>query len=574
MRRLVVSGMATSAVVATALIASPVQASVSAPPAPKGLTVVRDSGNENQLNISWKPVPGISNYMVRVNDGAKDTNLIVDADKTSAVFRGAGVCTSYRVAVSAVVSQDAMGTTGTTFIQALAPGSISGPSATRSNSGEKASVEWNAPISGYKVKVTQVSNGNVLVNRTQDGRTVNLDDLNPERMYSVKVAAENSYGSCITSNIVLGNNRPSSPEFTVVRPPGQPAAATVSWKPVAWAGYGPITGYEIGYKRINQKGYTWVSAGHSARNKTIQELDPTVNWTFVMRAVNGNINGLLSKTYTLYRSGYEPSPANVTITGGDDSITVDFSSPVGKASNFPTARIEIAKANGTKGWTDKTMVTNEAGRSTFSPVPCGSYTVVVTGLGSNSAQQLVRMAARVCDPAPECFVSTLQNGSFETPTIPNASYRILPSSTEGLQWKNTAENFIELWSNGYSNSSGGKVTAAEGRQLAELNANKAGTLYQDLPTTPGTKMRWHLKHRGRAGEDTMRVLIGVPGKTLEQSGSQLKTGNSAWVLYTDTYKIPAGQTTTRFAFQAVKTASSISVGNFLDDIVFTPETCQ
>jgi hypothetical protein len=72
----------------------------------------------------------------------------------------------------------------------------------------------------------------------------------------------------------------------------------------------------------------------------------------------------------------------------------------------------------------------------------------------------------------------------------------------------------------------------------------------------------------------MRVLIGVPGKTLEQSGSQLKTGNSAWVLYTDTYKIPAGQTTTRFAFQAVKTASSISVGNFLDDIVFTPETCQ
>jgi len=87
-------------------------------------------------------------------------------------------------------------------------------------------------------------------------------------------------------------------------------------------------------------------------------------------------------------------------------------------------------------------------------------------------------------------------------------------------------------------------------------------------------MRWHLKHRGRAGTDTMRVLVGAPGAKLTQSGADLTTGNTAWVQYTDSYKIPAGQTTTRFAFQAVKTASSISVGNFLDDIVFTPEQCQ
>ena len=42
----------------------------------------------------------------------------------------------------------------------------------------------------------------------------------------------------------------------------------------------------------------------------------------------------------------------------------------------------------------------------------------------------------------------------------------------------------------------------------ERNANKAGTLYQDLATIPGTTMRWHLKHRGRAGVDTIRVRVG------------------------------------------------------------------
>jgi len=575
------SGVAGLAVIASTLLATPAQAVAAPPPAPKGLTVTRDAGNPEQLNIAWKPVPGIANYMVRVNDGTKDTNLIIDPGTTSAVFEGSGACTTYRVAVSAVVSKESMGTTGVTFVQSLGPGSIRGAQATRTNSGTSASVSWdtpsrpgNAPVSGYQVSVTQVSSGEVLLRRSQQARSVALNDLNPARMYSVKVAAENSYGKCVTSNIVLGNDRASSPEFTVVRPPGQPAAAAVSWKPVAWAGYGPVTGYQIGYKRLTEKGYTWVATSASDRAKTIAALDPTVNWTFVMRAVNGDVKGLLSKPFTLMRSGYEPQAANVTIDGTDDTIAVDFSSPVGVASNYPTARIEIAKANGTKGWSDKHQVTNQAGRVTFNPVPCGTYTVVVTGVGANAAQQLVRMNTRVCDPAPVCFVSTLQNGSFETPAIPNATYRIVPTSTSGLMWANTAENNVELWSTGYSNNSGGKVTAADGRQLAELNANKAGTLYQDLPTTPGTKMRWHLKHRGRAGEDTMRVMVGAPGQTLQQSGPELKTGNTAWVQYTNDYTIPAGQTTTRFAFQAVRTASSISVGNFLDDIVFTPEACQ
>ena len=73
-------------------------------------------------------------------------------------------------------------------------------------------------------------------------------------------------------------------------------------------------------------------------------------------------------------------------------------------------------------------------------------------------------------------------------------------------------------------------------QYHEQNANKAGTLYQDLPTIPGTTMRWHLKHRGRAGVDTMRVMIGARNGTLTQSGPNIATGNTAWQQYTGVHR--------------------------------------
>ncbi len=582
MSKLIGTVTAAATLAATALIAFPAEAAVGgAPAAPKGLTVARDAANPHDLSIAWKPVPGVANYMVRVNDGGKDTNLIIPADQTSTVFHGQGACTTYRVAVSAVADKDTMATTGNTFVASLAPGSVADAQASRSGSGTDAKVSWNEPrrpgtgaITGYDVTVRSVATGKVVHESTQKDTSLAVSGLDPARMYTAQIMANNDFGGCVTSKVVLGNEKAAAPDFTVVRPPAQPAAATVSWKPTKWSGYGELTGYRIGYKRLSDKGYTWQEFGPDRKSATFEQLDPTVNWDFVMRTVNGKSAGLISKPFRLYRSGYEPVNADIKIVGQDQTITVDFTEPVGSAANYPIARIDIAKANGTKGFSDRHSVTNQAGRATFDPVPCGTYEVVVTGIGANSSKQLVRTSTPVCEQPPICFTSTLQNGSFESPAIPNSTYKILPSSTTGLAWQNTAENFVEIWSNGFSNSSNGKVTAPDGRQLAELNANKAGTLYQDLPTTPGTTMRWHLKHRGRAGNDTMRVLVGAPGAKLTQSGPDLATGNTAWVQYTDSYKIPAGQTTTRFAFQAVKTASSISVGNFLDDIVFTPETCQ
>ncbi|WP_350351377.1 hypothetical protein ABS642_19030 [Microbacterium sp. A8/3-1] len=163
----------------------------------------------------------------------------------------------------------------------------------------------------------------------------------------------------------------------------------------------------------------------------------------------------------------------------------------------------------------------------------------------------------------------LQNGGFEAPVIPNAAFRLLAENSVPGWFTNDSQNQIEFWSTGFQG-----VPAAAGRQFVELNANSASMLYQDVATTPGQTLAWSLKHRGRSGTDVMRVVIGAPGGTLAQNGPNLSDGTSAWGAHTGTYVVPAGQTTTRFGFEAVSSAGgNASVGNFLDDITFGTGPC-
>ncbi|MFE2930027.1 hypothetical protein [Streptomyces sp. NPDC059221] len=168
-------------------------------------------------------------------------------------------------------------------------------------------------------------------------------------------------------------------------------------------------------------------------------------------------------------------------------------------------------------------------------------------------------------PAP--LRVTLANGSFEQPVV--SGVEILPDSSQTQApkrvpgWLTTAtDHRIELWRTGFNG-----VPAADGTQFAELNANQVSTLYQDLPTTPGTKLYWRLYHRGRQGDDTMALDIGAPGATVQQR--RFTDGTTAWGHYTGTYTVPAGQTLTRFAFRSVSAAGgNQSIGNFLDGIFF------
>ncbi|MBC2147765.1 LPXTG cell wall anchor domain-containing protein [Listeria booriae] len=167
-------------------------------------------------------------------------------------------------------------------------------------------------------------------------------------------------------------------------------------------------------------------------------------------------------------------------------------------------------------------------------------------------------------PKPPIAVISLQNGSFEQPAIDKGSMLLDDSAVPG--WKTTATDHLIELQNHYEDRE-----AADGNQYAELNAVEASALYQDIATTPGAKVRWQVAHQGRDGEDTAVVKFGAPSnlKTIET----MTTSNDGWKTYSGTYTIPAGQTTTRFEFEAVSSATGdVTRGNFLDNIVFATQS--
>ncbi len=155
------------------------------------------------------------------------------------------------------------------------------------------------------------------------------------------------------------------------------------------------------------------------------------------------------------------------------------------------------------------------------------------------------------------------NGSFEQPNVPNGNWQTF---NEGLVpgWRTTAvDGQIEIW-NGFLG-----IQAAEGKQMAELNAFEVSSLYQELCISGGSTVRWSVKHRGREGVDVANVKIGanLASATIVRTMSD---GTSAWGAYSGTYVVPLSQDTTFFIFESVSTSSGVgSTGNLIDDIVIT-----
>jgi len=176
----------------------------------------------------------------------------------------------------------------------------------------------------------------------------------------------------------------------------------------------------------------------------------------------------------------------------------------------------------------------------------------------------------------------LVNGGFEAPVVGttpptptntfNAGRIVIYNENDVPGWSSSADDSIEIWRT--DNTISGP--SLEDQQFAEINAFIAGSLFQDVPTTPGAVLTWQFAHRGRSGVDTLNLKIGPPGSTVTQvnptTGTPaFTTDNTDWVQYQGTYVVPAGQTVTRFEYEAVSTANSDnSTGNFLDAVRFGP----
>lgn len=148
------------------------------------------------------------------------------------------------------------------------------------------------------------------------------------------------------------------------------------------------------------------------------------------------------------------------------------------------------------------------------------------------------------------YFGQLENGSFETP-VGASQYSNENYKKQGGVWQTTgpgitrAQNYagrdIEIvsgtdhqvlrnsyhWQNGDDSQAS---WAEEGNQFAELNAENAGALYQDVITHPDEELSYKLSHRARGSSeadglgykyDTMYLVI-MPTKIAMTSGSNGK----------------------------------------------------
>lgn len=141
--------------------------------------------------------------------------------------------------------------------------------------------------------------------------------------------------------------------------------------------------------------------------------------------------------------------------------------------------------------------------------------------------------------------NNLQNGSFENPTIPSGYY-YQPKDSLVPDWNTTAfEGKIELFNTKGNGKNGHfvsekNIAVVDGEQAAELNADEPSTLYQYVNTESGSKYKWQLSHRGRAGADIMALIIGP--KQYDEKGNVVnpaktsKTGNDQFMEMIDWVK--------------------------------------
>jgi LruC domain-containing protein len=227
----------------------------------------------------------------------------------------------------------------------------------------------------------------------------------------------------------------------------------------------------------------------------------------------------------------------IEILGTSASFNVDLPSNGDFSVYFPYTNQSL-KING-PGSYDLQVSNSQSGKRSFKSNTAGSCTVCA---------------------------SPIENNLAELPVIADKSFSIKDAS-EVPGWETTAnDNKIEIWSDLFNG-----VPAQEGRQFFEINANSQTNqaIYQSLCLNPGSTVKWSLYHRGRGGVDAARVRIGGTVATATEQ-KVMNSGTSAWVYYSGTYVIPAGQTNTIFLFEGISTGSgSASIGNFLDNFRIT-----
>jgi uncharacterized repeat protein (TIGR01451 family) len=207
------------------------------------------------------------------------------------------------------------------------------------------------------------------------------------------------------------------------------------------------------------------------------------------------------------------------------------------------------------------------------------------------------------------------NPSFEQPVFGSAGQQcyvqVNPSAVPG--WETTHGSvkagsgscsgytspgkapLIEIWTTGFQ---GASTATNAGKQFAELNAEQASELYQNLCLYNGETITFSFLHRGRSSStiaDVANFLIGLntdPSPTIfgkfsttnngtvttqpvAQNGATIPTvsnnnAGNGWVRYNGSVPYAGATSNRSVGFAAVSTGGgNPTIGNFLDDVQFS-----
>ncbi len=374
-----------------------------------GLQVVRAGADANTLAITWKPVTGASRYTVNVFDGVNQFAYNVPATTTSFSYVGSGNCTRYRVVVNAVDAAGGSSATGAYLVPPLAPGGLTALSVDRSNDGGTVALKWGSPAAGssfepvanYAVNFRNMADGTVLTTRATPATDLTVTALDPARTYVTEIVPTNRFGSCAPSKILVRGPQ-ASPATAVkaVRDEHDSNAVNVSWVQPTWTGYGAVGKMQVGYRGPNDAAITWVDQPADATAATLK-LDSAVDWSVWVRAVNvKGVNGETTSAYTLTRASAVGTPVvdpRVSIQESSGVVKVSFDGPVGSSATYPNMNVAIAPTALDSGFSANQDAFNRAQTFTFDKVPCGAFTVVVTGYGPNASQEFGRKMINYCN---------------------------------------------------------------------------------------------------------------------------------------------------------------------------------
>lgn len=414
--------------------------------APGSLKVARTGADASTLDITWKAVPGAARYTVAVFDGTTQQATSVDAATTHFTFAGSGACTRYRVNVTAIDPAGVTAVTNDYLLAPLAPGGITNLQVTRSADATTADLTWAAPpagssvepVAGYAVAFRSLSTGEVLSTTTTTTPSAHVGGLDPARIYVADITPTNRLGSCSPSKVLVRGPQPSAPTgLTVLRDSADKHMVTVSWAKPSWTGYAPVTKMQIGVRNPAQANPTWIDLPADATSASVK-LPNTSKWSVWVRAVSGNTYGEISKEYIVEKPGTPGQPVanpKITVSETDGNVNVTFSGPAGSSATYPNMRVTIAPSveaktnNGnhtavgqtkndpattnttaqvnankqttagtgqTTTFTEKQNVFNRAQTLTFRTVPCGTYTITVTGFGGTASTELARLDITRC----------------------------------------------------------------------------------------------------------------------------------------------------------------------------------